>query len=1181
MLIAACSTALTFSKMLKMEALQERDALFSAVFNESADAILLVHAHDNTIYDCNRRAVELFEVPSKADIIGKVITSLQIHPTPADMIEQDRRRLEQGETVTHEHAYKTRQGVVFFGNIATKQLKVGSEIINLVRITDITRYKRAEEARKESELRYKELIINANDIVFLTDKNGNFTYVNPVGMRISGYDRDEIIGKHFTELISTESRLAAKRFYGIQFHRRTLNTYFEYAFYTKHGKRIEVGQNVQLILEDGEVIGFQAIARDITERKQIVATLEERERLYRASYDDNPLMLFTLAQDGTILAVNQSGAQQLGYKVTELVGCLTTKVIYDEDQASAIKFIKNVLKNPNRITNWELRKVRKNGSVIWVRETARVLKDRNNQELIFIVCEDVTDKKNAETRLKESEERYRYLTANLPQTSVMLFDRDLKYMLVDGSLNDQQRLRSVGIEGKSLAEVHPHLIEIFTPLYKKAFEGHTSILEHQIDGNFYTFQILPVRNRERKVYAGMVVAQDITMRKAAEETLMLARDEAEAANRAKSEFLAMMSHEIRTPMNAIIGMISLLRSTPLSNEQKEFVETIHGSSDALLEIINDILDFSKIESGKLELSIDAFDLAECVEEACNLFAPKAAEKHIELICDISSTVPPFIKSDAARLRQVLINLLANAVKFTEKGEVVCSVELIEINGLIAELRFTVRDTGIGIPPDKFNRIFQPFSQVDTYSSRKHGGTGLGTAICERLVKLMGGKIWFESEVGKGTAFHFTLSAPIAPKQRAVGQQAAESLLKGKRVIIVDDNATNRRLLALQSERWGMVASVTASGVDAIELMDAARKLSAPFDLALLDMNMPMQNGVELAKTIRTRYPDSTIPLVLLSSASKSEQDGIRSAESLFAGIMLKPVRKNQLLNLIVSALSPKKTIEPDSEQKEKSAESIATSSTKTLSILLAEDHLVNQKLMMAMLGKLGYTPDLANNGVEVLEKLKSKRYDVILMDIQMPEMDGVEATERIVAEHLPESRPKIIAVTAHALKGDREKYLALGMDDYLSKPVSIDAVRGMLEKWSGGALASEKSEGVSSQQFSDAVLNLETIAMLRQLGGATEAPVLQELVEIFTRNAPLQLEQLASSVRARDYKSLKEVAHGLKGACMNIGAARMSSICIAIEQAAQSQALELVARYLETLNRVYSETTAAMKKHLQ
>ncbi len=1169
--------------MLKMQALQERDALFSAVFDESADAIFLVDVHNETIHDCNRRAVELFEAPSKAGLIGKTISEFQNNPTPVEIIEieQDSLRLEQGETVTREQTYRTQRGNRFIGSTSAKRIKVDSETIMLVRITDITRYKQVEEARKESERRYKELIVNANDIVFLTDKDGYFTYINPVGLRISGYDREEIIGKHFTELIAPESRLKAKRFYAIQFQRKTRNTYFEYTFYTKQGKQIQVGQNVQLIWEDGEVTGFQAIARDITEQKKIIAALEERERLYRAAYDDNPLMLFTLAQDGTILAVNQSGAEQLGYKVAELIGRLSTKVIYEEDQALLMKFIKNALKHPDKITKWELRKVRKNGSVIWVRETARVLKDRNNQDLIFIVCEDVTDKKNAETRLKESEERYRYLTANLPQTAVMLFDRDLKYILVDGSLNDQQRLRSVGIEGKALAEVHPHLAEIFTPLYKKALEGHTSVLEHQIDGNVYSFQILPVRNRERKVYAGMVVAQDITMRKAAEETLKLARDEAEAANRAKSEFLAMMSHEIRTPMNGIIGMISLLQNTPLTKEQKEFVETIRSSSDALLEIINDVLDFSKIESGKLELSIDAFDLAECVEDACNLFAAKASEKHIELICDISTTVPLFIKADASRLRQVLVNLLANAVKFTEKGEVVCSVELAEMSGLIAELHFTVRDTGIGIPAEKFDRIFQPFSQVDAYSSRKHGGTGLGTAICERLVKLMGGKIWFESEVGKGTAFHFTLSAPIAPQQHTLMQPSDTSLLKGKRVLIVDDNATNRRLLALQSERWGMVATAASSGQEAIELMDEAQKLSAPFDLALLDMYMPMQNGVELAKTIRARYPNLKMPMLLLSSASKSEQEGIRAAESLFAGIMLKPVRKNQLLNLVVSALSPKKTIESaEVEQKGNSAENTRPTPTKALSILLAEDHIVNQKLMMAMLGKLGYTPDLANNGVEVLERLKSKRYDIILMDIQMPEMDGVEATQRIIAEYPPETRPKIIAVTAHALKGDREKYLALGMDDYLSKPVSIDAVRGMLEKWSADAFTSEKSHAPLSQQFFDALLNLETIEMLRQLSKATESSVLHECIDIFARNAPVQLSQLEAAVRTKDYKSLKEVARGLKGACMNVGAARMSSICIAIEQAAQSQALELVVRYLETLKRVYSETIASMKKHL-
>ncbi|MCS6989760.1 MAG: PAS domain S-box protein [Chloroherpetonaceae bacterium] len=1159
-----------------MEALRKRDALFSAVFDESADAILLAKPHDFVVLDCNRRAIELFEATSKADIVGKRATDFQAQPLSIEELEKLDDELASGKTISGEIAYKTLQGKAFWGSVATKRAQIESESIDLIRITDITLSKRYEKALQESERRYKELIVNANDIVFLTDRQGRFTYVNPVGLRVSGYDREEIIGRHFAEFIAPEDRLRAKRFYDLQFQRGTLNTYFEYAFLAKDGRRIEVGQNAQLILENGEIVGLQAIARDITERKRIVAALEERERLYRAAYDDNPLMLFTLSADGAILAVNQSGATQLGYGANELVGQSSLKTCYDEDKPAAMEHIKQALKEPDKITRWELRKVRKDGSVIWVRETARVLKDRHNQDLIFVVCEDITDRKIAETRLKESEERYRYLTANLPQTSVMLFDKDLKYILVDGSLNDQKRLRSIGIEGKTLFEAHPHLAEIFAPLYKKALEGHTSVLEHQIDGNFYAFQILPVRNRERKVYAGMVVAQDITMRKAAEETLMLARDEAEAANRAKSEFLAMMSHEIRTPMNGILGMTSLLADTPLSKEQREFVETIRSSGDALLAIINDILDFSKIESGKFELSIDAFDLVECVEDACNLFAPKAAEKNIELICDIAPNVPSFIKADSARLRQVLVNLLANAIKFTEKGEVVCSVELAELNGLIAELRFSVRDTGIGIPPDKFDRVFQPFSQVDPYASRKYGGTGLGTAICERLVKLMGGKIWFESQVGRGTTFHFTLSAPVAPAQNPAPQPALADALKGKRVIIVDDNPTNRRILTLQTERWGMIASATSSAQAALDLMDEAIKLAAPFDIGLLDMNMPSQNGVELAKAIRKRYPTLKMPLLLLSSVGKSEQDGVRGAEELFAGVALKPVRKSHLFNLIASALSPNLAA-----SKESGVPEIKTPATaKKLSILLAEDHLVNQKLMIAMLGKLGYEPDIANNGIEVLEKLKEKRYDIILMDIQMPEMDGVEATERIIAEHPPETRPKIIAVTAHALKGDREKYLALGMDDYLSKPVSIEAIKGMLEKWGGETPDEERKGESSNSRFSNALLNLDTIAMLRELSQSTETSVLHELVDIFSRNAPFQLEQLNAAIKTEDYKTLKDVAHALKGACMNVGATRMSSICVAIEQAAQSQAFDLAARYLETLKRTFAETTSAMQKHL-
>ena len=1065
------------------------------------------------------------------------------------------------------------------------------------------------------------------DVICTIDEFGRFRQVSPACEKIWGHTPAALIGQQYIDFVCPED-VATTRQAALDIVSGTATSNFENRCIRKDGTVVPMIWSAVWSAADRMVF---CVARDNTERKRIE---EELNRFFTLSLD----MICIAGFDGYYKRLNPAWTKALGYSSEELMSRPFLEFVHPDDRAATIAETQS-LTTGNDTVSFENRYICQDGSIRWLTWIATPTLDHS---LIYAAARDVTERRQAEEELRAGEERTRSIidTAHDAFVSMnsdsLIADWNHQAEAVFGWTREEALGRPLAetIIPLQYREAHHRGLRHFLntgegPVLNKAFE----ITALHRDGREFPIElsISPLRWGQTYIFSAFI--RDITERKEAETALRVEiterqmamealrevyeiaerrKEEAEAASRAKSQFLANMSHEIRTPMNGVLGPIGLLLDSQLSRQQRELTEIARSSAESLLNIINDILDLSKIEVGKLDIEPIPFNLLLAIEEAASMMVAKAEEKNLDLIVRYPTSVPRQVVADPGRIRQVLANLISNAIKFTHRGHVLVNVEALEQTDEEVALRVSVEDTGIGIEAGKIDHVFGRFNQADTSTTRRYGGTGLGLSISKQLVELMGGEIGATSTAGRGSIFWFTLRLPIEHELplSALSPADRKADLRGARVLIVDDNAVNLRVLREQLHSWELRNESCAVSGEAMAMLRAARNAGDPFQIAILDHQMPDLDGEALGLAIKADAELRDTILVMLTSLGH-RGDATRLKAAGFAAYLMKPARQSDLFTTFLDvwtksqagkdaqlitrrSLAETRLAEARLEEARVAETPKAASHWAGTRVLLVEDNVVNQKVASMILQSFGCQVEIAANGRQAVAMLGNTACDLIFMDCEMPEMDGYEATAAIRRRRDGKQLLPIIAITAKATRDDRERCLDAGMDDYMSKPVKAADFQVILQRWAprddetieidGEASGTNGNEAEtqweaplstaiapSTAAIDSTSLDDTVVAQMRSLAAATDVTLLEQIFESFLSDGEARLADLSSALEKQDAASLHGTAHALKGAAANIGAPRMAGLAAQLQDLGESGALDGAAALIEELQTAFAQ----------
>lgn len=1079
-------------------------------------------------------------------------------------------------------------------------------------VQDLTERNEMEAALRHSEEQYRDLFENASDIIYTHDLQGNYTSLNKACERITGYTKDEALKMNISQIVAPEYAEKAMRMLASKTHQKALTAY-ELEIIAKDDHRVMLEVNSRLTYEDGKPNGIQGVARDITQRIRAEIALRHSEERYRELIENANDVIYTLDLTGRFTSINRAGEKLSGYTRAEALQMNMAEVIEPQYAGHLRQRIKNNLTGvaqPNleldifnkdgsrRTMDISTRAIFQDGAPVGIQGVGRDITERTRAEaerrIISEIVQGIITTSDLDELLKLTHNSIRklisaencFVTLYDPATSLVHFE----FWADKFDAVPEPGPVGTGFSGRVLRTGQPILLnqEIRNRMcdsgeVERVGTDSPSWLGVPLRTPSGVIGVLVVQDydkegayKERDLEFLSAVGDQVALaieRQRGERELEQARDAALESARLKSEFLANMSHEIRTPMNGVIGMTGLLLDTDLDSEQRKFAETIRASGDGLLTIINDILDFSKIEAGKLQFETLDFELSNAVEGTVELLAERAHGKQIKLASLIYSDVSRSLRGDPGRLRQILTNLIGNAIKFTERGEVIVRAEKVRETPNDTLLRFTVTDTGIGISEAARKNLFQAFTQADGSTTRKYGGTGLGLAISKQLVELMGGEIGVNSTEGKGSTFWFTAKFE---KQSLPVVRIQPDLLGLDRLhaLIVDDNATNRKILSHQLQSWGMTHDEADSGKPALELLRSAANQGKPYDLAVLDFMMPGMDGFELARTIKADPAIARVPLVLLTSFGQ-RGDGVAAREVGISAYLTKPVRQSHLFDCLANVISQTSGSEdekPMTDPRPTLVTKHTLAEAKTVSaklILVAEDNMVNQKVAVRQLQKLGYRADTVADGREALEALGRISYDLVLMDCQMPEMDGYETTSEIRRREGETKHTPIIAMTAHALAGDRAKCIDAGMDDYITKPVKTEELKRVLEFFFSNPPANDG--GLTAP--------LVDVQRMHEMFG-TETIEFSEILNLYLGEMTKNLNKLDAAVAAHDSHEVELVAHNCAGTSANCGMTAVAIPLGELEVAGRTACLETAPASLTRAHKLFDGTRDFLRQYL-